>query len=207
MGHHGLEALKGEYESTASLYKISPGFTPKPLGWGSLESPANSHFYICKFHALDEELPEPSAFCERLAALHSNHDSPEGKYGFHVVTYNGDLPQDNSWTETWEEFFSNGFKHVVNVNVERAGRSAEMEALLPAFYEKVIPRLLRPLETGGNSIKPSLVHGDLWCGNAAVDQESEEAIIYDPSSFWAHNECVYMRSALSPQVMAFTSFR
>jgi protein-ribulosamine 3-kinase len=31
--------------------------------------------------------------------------------------------------------------------------------LLPAFFEKVIPRLLRPLETGENSIKPVLIHG------------------------------------------------
>ena len=34
---------------------------------------------------------------------------------------------------------------------------------------KVIPRLLRPLETGGRQIKPSLVHGDLYSGNVSVD--------------------------------------
>ena len=106
-----------------------------------------------------------------------------------MVTYNGDLPQENSWADSWEEFFINGFKHVVEVNVERAGKSDELNALLPSFYANVIPRLLRPLETGDNNIKPSLVHGDLWCGNAAVDQSTGEGIVFDPSSFWAHNEC------------------
>jgi protein-ribulosamine 3-kinase len=31
----------------------------------------------------------------------------------------------------------------------------------------VTPRLCRPLETGGRSIRPHLIHGDLWDGNAS----------------------------------------
>ena len=57
------------------------------------------------------------------------------------------------------------------------------------MVEKVIPRLLRPMETNGRSIKPALVHGDLWCGNAAIDVQADAPLIYDPSSFYAHNEC------------------
>ena len=57
------------------------------------------------------------------------------------------------------------------------------------LFRKVIPRLLRPLESGGRSISPSLVHGDLWYGNAGIINELGEGIVYDPASFWAHNEC------------------
>ena len=65
-----------------------------------------------------------------------------------------------------------------------------LDALLPVLFDKVIPRLLRPLESHGRVVRPSLVHGDLWYGNTGiVNPTTEEGIIFDPSSFWAHNEC------------------
>lgn len=136
-----------------------------------------------------EELPERREFCKKLAALHQLGVSPSGKFGFHVVTYNGNLPQENGYTDTWEEFFKNGLKHMFTLNFAAAGPSQELEELMPSLFEKVIPRLLRPLESGGNTIIPSLVHGDLWYGNVAVTVAEDAPLIYDPSCFWAHNEC------------------
>ncbi|KAH8589977.1 NADP-dependent oxidoreductase domain-containing protein [Bisporella sp. PMI_857] len=188
VGEHGRAALKGEFEATSSIHLIAPDFTPRPITYGSFKSIADSHYYICKFYELAEELPEASDFCSKLAGLHSQSKSPNGKFGFHVVTYNGDLPQENGYADTWEEFFINGFKHMLNLNIERGGPWKEMEELKSDMISKVITRLLRPLETGGRSIKPSLVHGDLWCGNAAVDTQTDRPLIYDPASFYAHNE-------------------
>jgi hypothetical protein len=37
----------------------------------------------------------------------------------------------------------------------------EMKNCLHPLFEKVIPRLLRPMETDGRTVKPSLIHGDL----------------------------------------------
>lgn len=185
--HHGREALKGEFEGTSAIASITPDFVPTPIGWGTFKSSPDTHFYLCKFHDLAEELPDPGAFCAKLAKLHRSSSS--SKYGFHIVTYNGDLPQENSYTDTWEEFFANGLRHMFKLNLDRGGPCDELEQLMPAMFEKAIPRLLRPLETCGNSIKPSLVHGDLWCGNAAVDQETNQPLVFDPSCFWAHNEC------------------
>ncbi|KAI1258534.1 Fructosamine kinase-domain-containing protein [Xylariaceae sp. FL1019] len=190
-GHHGRSSLKGEFESTAAIHAFTPDFCPKPIAWGSFNSDADTHFYICKFYEFARGLPHPTPFCAKLAELHlrSSDASPDGEFGFHVTTYNGDIPQDNTWSKTWEAFFAKAFRHVLRIREERAGHCADLEMLLPPFFGKVIPRLLRPLETGGNSIKPSLVHGDMWCGNAAIiNKASGEGIVYDPSSFWAHNE-------------------
>ena len=189
IGHHGKEALKGEFESTLAIHTIQSDFAPKPVAQGSFTKLPNTHYYLCKFYELAEELPEPSEFCAKVAALHEKSESPNGKFGFHVVTYNGDLPQENGFTDTWEEFFSNGFKHMINLNIERGGTWEDIESLQSDMLSKVIPRLIRPLESNGRSIKPSLVHGDLWCGNAAVDTITDLPLIYDPSSFYAHNEC------------------
>jgi protein-ribulosamine 3-kinase len=180
--------LKGEFESTSAIHGIVPDFIPNPIAWGTFKHVEDTHFYLCDFHHLSEELPEPAAFSAKVAELHKNGISPNGKFGFHVVTYNGNLPQYNDFTDTWEEFFAKGLKHMLNLNRAKAGPS-ELDDLAPAMFEKVIPRLLRPLETDGHSVKPSLVHGDLWCGNAAVDMDTERPIVFDPCCSWAHNEC------------------
>ena len=191
VGEHGKRALNGEFESTAAIHAVVGDFTPKPVAWGSFKSLPDTHYYVCKFYELAEELPEVPEFCANIAALHAKSESPNGKFGFHITTYNGDLPQDNSYADTWEEFFIRGFKHMLNMNHERGGPWPEAEPLIPDMVTKVIPRLLRPTETDGRSIKPSLVHGDLWCGNAAIDTLTDKPLIYDPSSFYAHNECMY----------------
>ncbi|KAK8061558.1 hypothetical protein PG994_007924, partial [Apiospora phragmitis] len=204
-GLHGRESLRGDFESTAAIYAITPEFCPKPIALGTLQSDPDSHFYICKFYDLvEKELPAPKAFGSSLAKLHSSHTSPSGQFGFHVVTYNGDLPQDNTWSESWEAFLLNGFQHVLRIREQRGGKCSELDVLLPDFFEKGVPRLLRPLETNGNHIEPSLIHGDLWwCGNAAmVDEDTKEGIIYDPASFWSHNE--YELGNWRPECNKFT---
>ncbi|KAM0323295.1 hypothetical protein ACHAQA_008887 [Verticillium albo-atrum] len=188
VGHHGREALKGEFTSTSTIYSITPSFCPKPIACGTFKGDVDTHFYLCNFYDFTEGLPDPDSFCRQLATLHSKK-STNGKFGFECVTYNGNLPQDNTWFDSWEEFFAHGLRHILALHKERAGPNADLDAVLPPLFETVIPRLLRPLESNGRKVKPSLVHGDLWCGNASiVDEDTEEGIVYDPASFWAHNE-------------------
>ncbi|KFY93387.1 hypothetical protein V498_04454 [Pseudogymnoascus sp. VKM F-4517 (FW-2822)] len=61
----------------------------------------------------------------------------------------------------WEAFFAKSMRQALDLEVERKGPSEELDALSRTLFEKVIPRLLRPLESDGRIVKPSLVHGDL----------------------------------------------
>lgn len=180
----------GEFESTSAIYAVVPEFTNNPIAWGTFKEVPDTFFYLCVFRTFSEDLPEPSEFCASLAQLHLSSASPNEKFGFHVVTYNGDLPQENGYVDTWEACFTNGLKHMININLIRAGDS-ELQELESAMCEKVIPRILRPLEINGRSVKPSLVHGDLWCGNTAMDMDIDKPVIFDPCCFYAHNECVH----------------
>ncbi|KAK4246833.1 Fructosamine kinase-domain-containing protein [Corynascus novoguineensis] len=165
LGHHGWEAIKGEFNATSAIYAATPDFCPHPIAWGRLKTERDAHFYICKYHHFSDAMPEPTLLSEKLARLHSSHTSPNGKFGFHCATYNGDIPQDNTWSNIWEAF-ANGLRQVLSVT----------------------PRLLRPLETNGRKIRPSLVHGDLWFGNCAVKHGSGEVLVFDPAGFYGHNE-------------------
>lgn len=157
--------MQGEYESMKVLHTMTPDFAPKPIAWGTFKSNHDLHFFLGNFHDMDNELPEMEQFSARLAQLHRDSVSPTGKFGFHVTTYNGNIPQDVRWTDTWEECFMNGTKRDFELEMEARGPCEELKALMEPLFKKVIPRLLRPLETAGRSLKPSFVHGDLWYGN------------------------------------------
>ncbi|CAJ2507841.1 Uu.00g090270.m01.CDS01 [Anthostomella pinea] len=149
------------------IHTTIPGFAPEPIAWGSFRGAEDHHFFLSSFHEMKDEVSEIEAFVRCLASLHMNALSPNGKYGFHVTTYNGNIPQDVRWTDTWEECFLNGTKQDFELEREARGPSDELDQLRTPLLEKVIPRLLRPLESGGRHVKPSFLHGDLWYGNRA----------------------------------------
>lgn len=140
------------------------------------------------FHDFSDDLPDIPKFCEKVAQLHTNSVSPTGQYGFHVTTHHGNLAQDNTWNSSWEEFFAQGLRRMLELEEATQGPNEEITKLCVPLFEKVIPRLLRPLESGGSKIKPSLVHGDLWYGNASTDLDTDQPMVYDACCFYAHNE-------------------
>lgn len=128
-------------------------------------------------------------FTAKVAELHMKGLSPNGKYGFSVPTFLGQMPQYTAWTDSWEEFFTNSMQQLMVMIEEAQGPDVELQMLFKQMISKVIPRLLRPLETGGRQIKPCLVHGDLYSGNVSVDAVSGGPILYDATCLYAHNEC------------------
>lgn len=152
--------MKGEYESMRAICKVSPSFAPWPVRWGSCAK-SSRHFLLLEFHDFKSSPPSVQDFTRELAKLHSESKSPNNMFGFHMTTYNGNLPQDNTWTKSWEEFFSNGIRQMLIMEEESRGPSERLQKLSKALLGKAIPRLLRPLETGGRTVKPSLLHGDL----------------------------------------------
>ncbi|KAF7503411.1 hypothetical protein GJ744_003894 [Endocarpon pusillum] len=188
-GARGRLMAEGEYESMLALHSVAEDMVPNPLGWGTLEANPDGHFFLCEYVDLADEIPDPSSVCKKLADLHRRSMAVScGKFGFKVTTCNGTFPQINRWNESWEAFFSQQMEGAFSAEQEIQGVCEDYQRLLPAFFGKVIPRLLRPLETGGNTLKPALVHGDLWDGNVSFHAETDEPYIYDASAFWGHNE-------------------
>ncbi|BGP15544.1 hypothetical protein JCM10213_001365 [Rhodosporidiobolus nylandii] len=66
--------------------------------------------------------------------------------------------------------------------VERIG-DPELKKLETELRERVIPALLDNLD-----IKPSILHGDLWSGNARFSENRNQPITFDPSSYYGHSE-------------------
>ena len=188
-GDTGKAMVSGEFISMTTLHQIIPDCTPAPIAWGTYASNSEIHFFLCHFVEVIDEVPDIQRFTTKVAELHANSSSPNGKYGFPVPTYMGQMPQYNTWTESWEEFFTRSMERLMTSIEETQGPDDELRDLFNLTMGKVVPRLLRPLETGGRQIKPSLVHGDLYSGNVSVDVEDGRPVFYDATCLYAHNEC------------------
>ena len=181
--------LRGEYNSMRAIYGISPYLVPTPIAWGTLAQDKNMHFFLCDHHEMDSQVLNIDRFAAMLAELHAKSATFGGMYGFHVSTFIGNLPQYNKATETWEECFSSNFHYFLDLekNVHGSG-DAEFEELSASILMQIIPRLLRPLETDGHSIAPSLLHGDICSSNASTSLHTSGPIIYNACAFYGHNE-------------------
>lgn len=104
--------MKGEYEFMREICKVAPSFAPRPICWGFCAE-SGRHFFMCDFYDLDTSLPSAADFAREVAKLHKESSSPNNMFGFHINTYNGTLEQDNTWTTSWEEFFSKGIRSML----------------------------------------------------------------------------------------------
>lgn len=147
---------------------------PKPICWGTVD---NSAYLVLEW--LDLGRGGSSAWAEmgrQLAAMHRT-TSMSG-FGWKMNNTIGSTPQVNHWTTDWVEFWTNhriGFQ--LKLANRRGGHFPKQDYLLAA-----IPALLK-----GHEPQPSLVHGDLWSGNAAI-ASSGEPTIFDPATYYGDRE-------------------
>ena len=184
--------LLGEYASISVISQATPDLVPVPIAVGTYASDADVHFYLASFVDMIDDVPEPETLAAKVAEMHMKGISPNNKYGFPVPTNMGACTQQNEWTSSWEKAFTNMMSVMFEFEQEMHGHDEEMRTMHHIMLQKVIPRLLRPLETGGRSIQPRIVHGDLWDGNTSTNAETDQPVIFDASGRYAHNECEFL---------------
>ncbi|KAF4982166.1 hypothetical protein FZEAL_2143 [Fusarium zealandicum] len=184
----GRDMMMSEFESMNAAHNVLPEFVPKPIAWGTYTTIRDTHFFLCAFRNMKADIPRPHKFAALLSTLHQKSVSPTGKFGFHVTTYAGNLPQYIAWEDSWETFFAKSMRCALDLEIKARGPSEELNDLSRALFDEVIPRLLRPLESKGRTVKPSLIHGDLWYANSGIDVNTGEPLVFDACCFYAHNE-------------------
>lgn len=99
------------------------------------------------------------------------------KFGWHRNNTIGSTPQINTWTDNWVEFFvQHRLGYQFQLAHRRGGYFPKQDKLL-AF----VPKLLN------HQPKASLVHGDLWAGNAGITKLGEPVIL-DPATYVGDRE-------------------
>ncbi|GAA5905824.1 hypothetical protein JCM6882_000470 [Rhodosporidiobolus microsporus] len=170
--------LEGEAESLKAMGAACEEVAPKLIGSGKDEG--GKSWMLSEWHELSS-IPSSAQplLAEYLAKMHLAAPPPGQNFGFPVPTCCGATEQDNTEEESWSGFFS---KRRIGDLVERIG-DGELSKLGKALQERVIPALLDDLD-----IKPSILHGDLWSGNARYSDNRDAPITFDPSSYYGHSE-------------------
>jgi protein-ribulosamine 3-kinase len=115
---------------------------------------------------------------ENLARLHR---VTRERYGWDRDNTIGATPQPNAWADDWIAFWRErrlGYQLERAASKDRGGRPMtggdRLLEELPALFAGYRPR-------------PSLLHGDLWSGNAAMTAQGEP-VIYDPAVYFGDRE-------------------
>ncbi|OQV05321.1 hypothetical protein CLAIMM_10083 [Cladophialophora immunda] len=189
-GDQGRLIVAGEFSSMAELYNAMPDLVPKPYAWGkcSASSP-EAYFLLAEFiEILPGCDPEPNQLCAKLARLHKTSLSPTGKFGFHITTCQGRIPQAIAWESSWTVYFSNLLRHIIALDDTENGRWDALSALEDRLLAHVVPALLDNLTKDGRVVKPSLIHGDLWEGNTGTSYQTGDIYLFDAAAMYAHHE-------------------
>ena len=114
---------------------------------------------------------------EQLARLHALAGP---QHGWRRDNYIGSTPQINMVDTSWPRFFG---KARLAPQLARAGKMGH--AALGAKGEKLLEAL--PKLFGTHAPQPSLLHGDLWSGNAAF-LAGGTPVIFDPAAYYGDRE-------------------
>ncbi|MEO1247860.1 MAG: fructosamine kinase family protein [Pseudomonadota bacterium] len=172
--------LEAECEGLAALADVGAVRVPEVLAQGASEYDA-----WLALEWLDLQ-PLGTAAAEKLgtalAALHrsTSNSSTCDRYGWHRDNTIGRTPQPNPWSEDWVGFFrEQRLRHQLALAAAR-GFGGRLARDGQALCER-LPRLF-----SGYAPQASLLHGDLWSGNAG--EFGGEPVIYDPAVYYGDRE-------------------
>jgi fructosamine-3-kinase len=147
---------------------------PKPICWGVA---GNSSYIVLEWLEMGGGNSTSWEEMGRKLAMMHKATSQQG-YGWDMNNTIGSTPQINTWTTDWTEFYA---KHRLGYQFQlarrRGGSFPRQDELLAA-----LPELLADHE-----VQPSLVHGDLWGGNAGCTVAGEP-VIFDPATYFGDRE-------------------
>ncbi|RZM75991.1 fructosamine kinase family protein [Leptolyngbya iicbica] len=146
---------------------------PKPICWGTAEG---SCYIVMEYLPLGNSSRDSwYQMGQDLAAMH--RVTSDRGFGWQRDNTIGDTPQKNPWTDDWVEFYVEHRLRYQFQLANRRGNFRRQEELMAA-----VPSLL-----AGHTPEPSLVHGDLWSGNASVTVDGTPVIL-DPATYYGDRE-------------------
>ncbi|AKP67928.1 fructosamine kinase family protein [Companilactobacillus ginsenosidimutans] len=114
-----------------------------------------------------------------VAKMHQKHND---QFGLDHNIKNAKNPKINTWQDNWGDFYVKQRLEVLEIQVKQKG-------LWNGYRENLLDRLKAKVYEyySNHPVKPSLMHGDLWNGNAGF-QSDHQPILFDPDVFFGNRE-------------------
>jgi fructosamine-3-kinase len=164
------DMFDAEADGLAAIAATGTFRTPAVIAAGSDEDHA---FLVLEHLALRplQSAQDGERFAKTLAAMHAVQGE---HFGWPRDNYIGSTPQHNAESDNWARFFA-----LQRIAPQLAlARSKGFDGELKRLGQRLIDRI--PALFLDYRPRPSLLHGDLWHGNAAMTVDGQPAI-YDPA--------------------------
>lgn len=167
------DVFESEADGLDALTMAGAIRAPRPLGCGQIGDQSFLAMERLRFGSSDTG--GWAKMGQQLAALHRCTGEA---FGWARDNYIGASPQANRRSDDWVEFFR-----------EQRLRPQFAMARSQGFQLANEARLLDALPTllDGHRPEPSLLHGDLWSGNAGF-LEDGQPVVFDPASYFGDRE-------------------
>lgn len=170
------DMFAAEADGLAAIAATNTVRVPQPVCHGAN---ARTSWLVLEYIALGRESPGGMrTLGGELAALHR---ATQDHFGWHCDNTIGSTPQINTASTDWVAFWR---EHRLGYQLALAARNGYKGTLqregsrlmdrLPAFFRSHVPL-------------PSLLHGDLWSGNAAFDRAGAP-VVFDPAAYYGDRE-------------------
>jgi protein-ribulosamine 3-kinase len=146
---------------------------PEPVSHGAA---GGSAYLLLEFLVLQGER-DFAALGRMLAEAHRR---PGPRFGWSRDNYIGATPQSNGWCDDWAEFWRERRLRPQLALAKRNGFDFPDEEFLSLLEEHRPP--------------PSVLHGDLWSGNAGFTQQGP--VVFDPAVYYGDREADLAMSEL-----------
>ena len=177
----GAEFFEAEAQGLSAIRDTNAIAVPEVLGIG--KDPDNGAFLILGFIENSQKMDGYwRIFAEELAAMHRADTSEYvtgGKYGFLNDNYIGSREQVNTPYENWVDFFRD-----CRLIPRFEGASSYFDEGMTRSINRLLDHLDKWLI---EPERPSLLHGDLWGGNAITGSDGKAWLI-DPAVYVGHAE-------------------
>lgn len=172
---NALQMFQNEVYSLQTIAKTNTIKTPKVIACSNFE---NAAFLVLEF--IESKSPSSEDFIKLGEQLAQLHQCTSETFGLKQDNFIGRLPQSNTQHNTWGDFYTQ----------ERLIPQLELAKQKGLLYKTECPtseHIKSQLKPFFESIKPSLLHGDLWSGNYLIATDGTPYLI-DPAIYFGHNE-------------------
>ena len=169
-----VEMFAAEALGLKQMYATQTITVPQPICWGTAES---SSYIVLEWLGLGRGNSQSwGAMGRQLAQMHRK--GKKDRFGWSQNNTIGSTPQINDWMDNWADFFAEQrIGYQLKLAKRRGGSFPDIGKVVDAVRSRLADR--QP--------QASLLHGDLWSGNAAITTDGAPVIL-DPATYYGDRE-------------------
>ena len=168
------DMFQAEALGLKQMYATKTITIPQPICWGTVET---SSYIVLEWLNLGRGNNDSWWEMGRQLAMMHRQGTAE-HYGWEINNTIGSTPQINTWMDNWADFFAEQrIGYQLRLANRKGGNFPDTDNIVSAVRAKLADR--QP--------EASIVHGDLWSGNANITADGQPTI-FDPATYYGDRE-------------------